>query len=367
MFLHYLRAVTHEHYMQRCLELALNAGGDAAPNPMVGAVLVHEGRVIGEGWHKKYGQAHAEVNCLESVAGADCALIPESTMYVSLEPCAHHGKTPPCAERIIREGIRKVVVANTDPFEKVGGKGIRLLREAGVEVITGVLETEGRWLNRRFFCCHEQQQPYVILKWAESADGFFAPADRSRLQLSNGLSQRLVHRWRSEEMAILVGYTTALRDNPRLTARMWPGSNPLRIVIDRQLSLPPHLHLFSEEAPTWIVNERKEGSEGHLHYVQLPFDDQILVQLLHRLYRAGCLSLIVEGGAMLLEGFIAGQLWQEARIFHTPSVIGEGLAAPRLGHASLLSRQMLAEDELKQWTSPHNNFVQPGHLYRTAL
>jgi len=199
---------------------------------MVGAVLVYEGRVIGEGWHRQYGQAHAEVNCLESVAEEDKHLIPQSTMYVSLEPCAHYGKTPPCANRLVQEGIKKVVICNTDPFAQVDGKGITILKDSSAEVITGVQADAGRWLNMRFFCMQEQQRPYIILKWAQTADGFIAPADGSRLQISNQQSSQLVHKWRTEEDAIMVGYNTAVNDNPQLTARLWQGKNPLRIALD---------------------------------------------------------------------------------------------------------------------------------------
>ncbi|MBZ0099323.1 MAG: bifunctional diaminohydroxyphosphoribosylaminopyrimidine deaminase/5-amino-6-(5-phosphoribosylamino)uracil reductase RibD, partial [Taibaiella sp.] len=195
--------MTHELYIRRCFELSLRGKGRVSPNPMVGAVLVHNGRIIGEGWHKEYGGPHAEINCLASVAEEDKHLIPQSTMYVSLEPCAHHGKTPPCADRLVQERVKEVIICNTDPHDKVAGKGIEILRKAGIAVTTGVLEREGRWLSRRFFCTMEQKRPYVILKWAQTADGFFAPLDRSRYQITTQDSMQLLHKWRTEEDAIM--------------------------------------------------------------------------------------------------------------------------------------------------------------------
>lgn len=317
---------------------------------MVGAVLVHEGRIIGEGWHRQYGQAHAEVNCLESVPQADKALIPESTMYVSLEPCAHHGKTPPCALRLVTENVKNVVVANIDPFEKVGGRGIEILNGAGIPTETGILEREGAWLNRRFFCFHRQQRPYIILKWAQSQNGFMAPADKSRLQLSNTHSRQLVHKWRTEESAIIVGHATALADNPSLTARYWQGPQPLRIVPDKDLKLPHSLALFHTDAETWIINRHKEATEGHIQYVQLPFYENLLPQLLTRLYEAKKLSLIVEGGAALLQSFIAEGLWDEARVFSTPAVLPDGLPAPQLTNATEAFTIGLGGDDLHVYT-----------------
>lgn len=347
----------HTLYINRCFSLAELAKGYTAPNPMVGAVLVHHGRIIGEGWHRQYGQAHAEVNCLESVAAADRVLIPESTMYVSLEPCAHHGKTPPCALRLVAENVKKVVIANVDPFEKVGGKGIEILNNAGIATETGVLADAGAWLNRRFFCFHRQKRPYVILKWAQSANGFIAPADKSRLQLSNQHSRQLVHKWRTEEAAIMVGHATALADDPQLTARLWQGLQPLRIVLDKDLKLPHTLALFHADANTWIINRHKEAAEGHIHYVQIPFYEKMLPQLLERLYEAGRLSLIVEGGAALLQSFIAAGLWDEARVFHTPAVLPDGLPAPQLTGAAAAFSTALETDMLSVYTNIHTSYL----------
>jgi len=330
--------------MMRCLELAQLSKGHTAPNPMVGAVLVHDGRIIGEGWHRLYGQAHAEVNCFESVAAANRYLIPESTMYVSLEPCAHYGKTPPCSLRIVQEKVKKVIIANIDPFEKVGGKGIDILRSHDIEVTAGVLDEAGKWLNRRFYCFHTQKRPYIILKWAQSTNGFMAPADKSRLQLSNQHSVQLVHQWRTEEAAIMVGYHTARNDNPQLTARHWKGNQPLRIVTDRQLQLPASHYLLDQTVPTWVLNEQKEAMEGSVHYVKQPVHD--LQALMHRLHAANKLSLIVEGGPTLLNSFIDAGLWDEARVFTAGKSILAGIAAPVLKNGRLALQTDLEDDQL---------------------
>lgn len=240
--------------MHRCLQLARLGAGAVAPNPMVGAVLVHEGRIIGEGYHRQYGCPHAEVDCLQSVLEGDKHLIPQSILYVSLEPCAHFGKTPPCADLIIGHKIPHVVVGCRDPFPAVNGKGIEKLQAAGTHVEAGVLEAACRKLNERFFTFHQQHRPYVVLKWAQTADGKMAKDGPERLLISNAMTNRLVHRWRSEEMAILVGTNTAWADNPSLTTRLWPGPNPVRLVVDLHLRLPKNLHLFDASAPTLVFN-----------------------------------------------------------------------------------------------------------------
>ncbi len=322
--------MNHEAYIMQCFGLAQRAKGHTAPNPMVGAVLVHNDRVIGEGWHHYYGADHAEVNCLKCVADADKHLIPESTMYVNLEPCAHFGMTPPCAERLVHEKVKQVVISNKDPFERVDGKGISILKEAGIAVQTGVLEKEGLWVNRRFFCFHKQKRPYIILKWAQSADGFIAPPDRSRLQITGIEAKTLVHKWRTEEAAIMVGTTTALHDNPELTARLYDGKQPLRIVLDKDLKTPHTHHVYDNKAATWIINEQKETLQGNVHSVQLPFYEGLLPALMQRLYDAKMLSVIVEGGPSLLNSFITAGLWDEGRIFTGDSLIPGGIPAPVL-------------------------------------
>lgn len=324
--------------MMRCLELAQKAEGYTRPNPMVGAVLVHEGRIIGEGYHHNYGAAHAEVNCLEQVAAADKHLVPESTMYVNLEPCSHYGLTPPCATRLIAEKVKKVVIANADPFREVNGRGVAVMQEMGIDVETGLRAAEGLWLNRRFFCFHTMKRPYIILKWAQSKDGLIGHTGGMPARISGYESITLSHKWRSREAAIMVGYLTALNDNPQLTARQWQGRQPLRIALDRNLTLPADHNLFNEDAATWLVNAQRETISGHVHYVRVPFEN-LLPALLTRLHEANILSLIVEGGAQLLSSFIAAGLWDEARIVTSQQTLGEGVAAP----VGLVGNQILSE------------------------
>ncbi|MBS1586207.1 MAG: bifunctional diaminohydroxyphosphoribosylaminopyrimidine deaminase/5-amino-6-(5-phosphoribosylamino)uracil reductase RibD [Bacteroidetes bacterium] len=349
-------------YIKRCIELAELSKGYTAPNPMVGAVLVHEGRVIGEGRHERYGEAHAEVNCLASVKDEDRELVSKSTMYVNLEPCAHYGKTPPCAVRLAEEKVKRVVIANQDPFEKVGGRGIDILKSAGAEVVTGVLEKEGAWLNRRFFCFHTKQRPYIILKWAQTARGFFAPADRSSYKITNRQSQQLLHKWRTGEAAIMVGYQTALSDNPQLTARLWEGKQPLRIVLDRKLQLPVGHHLFDGTAETWVVNEQKDGEGINSKLLQLSFDNRLLPQLMNELYEADKLSLIVEGGAQLLGSFIDQGLWDEARVFTGHDNLEEGVRAPALQNERVAFETNIGGDQLRVYTNRNNPFSYPGNM-----
>lgn len=346
----------HETYMRRCLQLAEMGKGHVSPNPMVGAVLVHGERVIGEGWHKEYGKAHAEVNCIESVADADKHLITESTMYVSLEPCAHHGKTPPCAERLVKERVKEVIVCNPDPFEKVGGRGMQILHDNNIITTTGILNKEGRWLNRRFFCVQENKRPYIILKWAQSANGKFAPYGNRRYQISNAFSSSIVHKWRTEEDAIMVGTNTALADDPQLTSRLWEGKNPLRIVIDRSLILPTNLKLFNRETDTWVVNDVKEEEGNNLQYIHLDFDEYLLDNLLQRLYDAKVQSLIVEGGAKLLNTFIDKGLWDEARVITGNKVIEHGIAAPVLTNATTAFETELEEDALQVYVNSDSKY-----------
>lgn len=342
--------------MRRCLQLAEMGKGNVSPNPMVGAVLVHNGRVIGEGWHREYGKAHAEVNCIDSVADADKHLIPESTMYVSLEPCAHHGKTPPCADRLVKERVKEVVVCNPDPFEKVGGRGMQILHDNNITTTTGILNKEGRWLNRRFFCVQENKRPYIILKWAQSANGIFAPYGNRRYQISNAYSSSIVHKWRTEEDAIMVGTNTALADDPQLTARLWEGKNPLRIVIDRSLILPNNLKLFNKETDTWVVNDMKVEYGDNLQYVKLEFDEHLLENILQRLYDVKVQSLIVEGGAKLLNTFIAKGLWDEARVITGDKVIEHGIAAPVLSNSVAAFEAALAEDTLQVYVNSDSKY-----------
>lgn len=352
----YFRLVNNTFYIKRCLELAEKGKGRVAPNPMVGAVLVHNSRVIGEGWHQKYRESHAEVNCLENVSDEDKHLIPESTMYVSLEPCAHHGNTPPCAERLVKERVKKVVVCNADPFDKVSGKGFRVLDDAGVDTDKGILQEEGRWINRRFFCYNELKRPYIILKWAQTKNGFFAPLDRSRFQISNKHSAQLLHKWRTEEDAIMVGATTALHDDPELTARNWNGKNPLRIVLDKKLNLRRESKLLNNKAETWVINESRSKSVDNITYIQFDFGEGILPQLMEKLHSAKVQSLIIEGGAKLLQSFINANLWDEARVFHGEIVMNEGIVAPALANSISAFSSDLNGDVLNVYTNKDTRY-----------
>lgn len=316
--------------MFRCLELARLGAGAVAPNPMVGAVLVHGDRIIGEGFHQRYGAAHAEVNCIEQVPVLLRHLIPESTLYVSLEPCAHQGKTPPCTDLIFREQIPRVVIGCRDPFPGVNGKGMERLRNAGVDVACGILEKECIDLNRRFFTCFELGRPYVVLKWAQSADGFIAGKNFRPIPISNPVTNRLVHRWRSEEAAILVGTQTALSDNPALSNRYWTGTQPLRLVIDRNLRIPPTARLLDNSLPTCIFNALKDEVVQNRRYLRLDFGvASVLPGLLYFLHKQNIRSVLVEGGARLLNSFLEENLWDEARVITaTGSLLGEGVKAP---------------------------------------
>jgi diaminohydroxyphosphoribosylaminopyrimidine deaminase / 5-amino-6-(5-phosphoribosylamino)uracil reductase len=332
--------------MQRCLQLAALGAGKVSPNPLVGAVLVHNDTIIGEGWHQEYGGPHAEVHCLASVRHENRHWIPAATLYVSLEPCAHHGKTPPCADLIVREGIKKVVIGCRDPFPLVNGKGIEILQAAGVEVITGIGEAACRELNKRFFTFHTLHRPYIILKWAQSKNGMMAAGDSSRVLISNEASNRLVHKWRSEEAAIMVGTNTALLDNPALTTRLWPGRHPIRIVLDAGLCLPTHLQLFDRQSPLIIFNTIKEEKDGEIYYCRLQAATDILPQIMEKLYELGVQSVLAEGGAGLLSSFVQNGLWDEARIITGDIVIDGGIPAPVLLHAAIMATQQLLQDRI---------------------
>ncbi|MGI4806202.1 MAG: bifunctional diaminohydroxyphosphoribosylaminopyrimidine deaminase/5-amino-6-(5-phosphoribosylamino)uracil reductase RibD [Janthinobacterium lividum] len=340
----------HEKYMRRCLELAALGAGFVSPNPMVGSVIVHQNKIIGEGYHQKYGQPHAEVNAVKAAFAQHenvADLLKEATIYVSLEPCAHHGKTPPCADLIIKHQIPKVVVGCRDPFVQVDGKGIEKLRNAGIEVIENVLETECLDLNKRFFTRVLKQRPYIILKWAETADGFFAPEDGSQRWISDPLSKRLVHQWRSEEDAVLVGKNTAAADNPQLNNRYQANAKqPKRVVLDRRLELKPDLNLFDQSAETLIFNEVKTALEGNNKYISLEDFDLYLPQyVLFQLYLQDIQSLIIEGGAKTLKLFLDAGLWDEARIFQSKSRWGKGLRTPEIS-GELSSVSVVGEDQL---------------------
>ena len=324
----------HKIYMRRCLELAQLGLGNVSPNPMVGAVIVYADKIIGEGYHQKYGEAHAEVNAVNQVINNFsnyAELFRQSTIYVSLEPCAHYGKTPPCADLIIKHQIPKVVVGCRDPFEQVNGKGIEKLQAAGVEVISGILEEECKWLNRRFFTRVQKHRPYIILKWAQTADGFFAPADSTQLWITGLESRKLVHQWRGEEDAILVGTNTVAIDNPQLNVRYGKGKLPKRIVIDRRLKLSRDLNVFDQSVETLVFNEIKMEFDGKTKYIALEDFDRFVPQyILYQLYLQDIQSVIIEGGAKTLNSFIDAGLWDEARIFTGETVLNNGIKAPEV-------------------------------------
>jgi diaminohydroxyphosphoribosylaminopyrimidine deaminase/5-amino-6-(5-phosphoribosylamino)uracil reductase len=340
-------SMTDEQMMQRCLQLASLGAGSVAPNPMVGAVLVHEGVIIGEGWHERFGEAHAEVNCLESVGEKDRDLIPRSTLYVNLEPCAHYGKTPPCSDLIIRSRIPRVMVGSVDPFAAVAGKGIARMKEAGIEVVTGVLEAACRHLNRRFFTFHELKRPYLILKWASTADGFMALPGPVPLKITNAFADRLVHRWRSEEAAILVGAGTAIADDPALTNRLWSGPSPLRILLDTALRAPSSLRLFDGTTPTWVFNNKREDEKKNIRWIRVGPQRPFLEEVLRILHERDILSVLVEGGLRTLQSFIDAGLWDEARVLTGTTVIGDGLRTPQLKKFSLVRTMDVEGDQVR--------------------
>lgn len=324
----------HEKYIQRCLDLAVLGMGSVSPNPMVGAVIVHNNQIIGEGYHRQYGQAHAEVNAVnDALANFENAegLLHESVIYVSLEPCAHYGKTPPCADLIIKHRIPHVVVGCRDPFPQVDGKGIEKLQAAGIEVTLGVLEDKCRFLNRRFFTRVQQHRPYVILKWAQTADGFFAPDDNRQFWITGIESRKLVHQWRGEEDAVLVGKNTAAIDNPQLNVRFGKGRSPKRIVIDRRLELSHDLYLFDQSVETLVFNEIKTDIDGKIKYIALEdFDRYVPQYILYQLYLQDVQSVIIEGGAHTLNSFIVAGLWDEARVFTGEASLNSGINAQEI-------------------------------------
>lgn len=325
--------MTDEQYMLRCLEMAEMGMGSVSPNPMVGCVIVQDQKIIGEGYHAQFGKAHAEVNAINKVianyGAAAEAMLAEATVYVSLEPCAHFGKTPPCADLLVKYRVKKVVIGNRDPFADVNGKGIEKLKAAGIKVITGILEEQCTRLNKRFFTRIVKQRPYIILKWAETANGYFAPKNSVQQWISGPLAKKMVHKWRTEEDAILVGKRTAILDNPRLTAREWEGKNPVRILIDQKLHVPASNHLFNSESKTIVFNEVKTTVNDNIHYIQMEDMQYYLPQkIAFQLYLMDIQSIIIEGGANLLAQFIKSGLWDEARVFTAASSWPEGLAAP---------------------------------------
>lgn len=339
----------HEKYILRCLQLAQNGLYDALPNPSVGAVLVYKDRIIGEGATSPYGGAHAEVNAIESVT--DKSLLTQATLYVSLEPCSHYGKTPPCTDLIIKSKIPEVVIGTTDPFEKVRGNGIRKLTENGINVTTGVLEEKCRELNKRFFTFHQKKRPYIILKWAESADHFIAPLtkqSKNPVWISNPYSRQLVHQWRSQETAFLVGTKTVLDDDPSLTTRDWYGKNPMRIYIDRNGSVDTKYKLQDGSTPTLCFTENGHLSDQeNLSFIPIDFSKSVAHQICDTLYQKNMASVVVEGGAKTIQQFIDAELWDEARIFRSKNVLRAGIPSPKIRRRPSVNSYTIASDTLE--------------------
>ena len=338
---------THEKYIKRCIELAKNGLGTTYPNPMVGSVIVYDDKIIGEGWHKKAGEPHAEVNAINSVK--DKSLLKKSTIYVSLEPCSHFGKTPPCCDLIIKNGIPNVVVGTVDPNIKVAGNGIKKLIQAGSHVTVGILETECNELNKRFFTFHENKRPYIILKWAESKDGFIAPlekVEKKPVWITNPYSRQLVHKWRSEEQAILVGTQTVTDDNPKLDVRDWTGNNPIRVVLDQNNRISNDCQIFDNQIKTIVFSKLKPVvQKENIIFEVIDFEQNIALQIAERLYKHHIQSVIIEGGRQTLQTFIDANIWDEARIFHGNIQIGDGIKAPTLTKKSF-EKYLIGDDEL---------------------
>lgn len=339
--------MNHEKYMQRCLELAKNGLGTTYPNPMVGSVIVFENKIIGEGWHQKAGEPHAEVNAINSVK--DKSLLSKSTIYVSLEPCSHFGKTPPCSDLIIHHKIPNVVVGTIDPNEKVAGKGIEKLRQSGANVTVGILDKQCLELNRRFFTFHNQKRPYIILKWAESADGFLSPLIKNKQKpvwITNAYSRQLVHKWRTKEQAILVGTNTVLADNPQLNSRDWKGNNPMRIVLDRSGKISSDYEVKNGKQPTIFITEKENFvSVENCKPETIIFDNQLAEKICNLLFQKGIQSVIIEGGLQTLQTFMDANLWDEARIFKGSLLFQQGTKAPTLT-GETVKRTTILNDEL---------------------
>lgn len=326
----------HEKYIKRCIEIAKNGLGTTAPNPMVGCVIVHNKSIIGEAFTSAYGGNHAEINALDSVA--DESLLKESTLYVTLEPCSHFGKTPPCADAIIKYQIPKVVIGTMDTHSKVAGKGIEKLKDAGCEVIVGVLEDECKQHHKRFFTFHNKKRPYIILKWAKTADGFIAPKTKNEQKpvwITNELSRQLVHKWRAEEHAILVGSNTVLEDNPSLTVRDWSGKNPIRFVIDKDEKLSDNHFIFNKDAETMTISSKN-----------IYFSQPLANQICKILFKNNINSVIIEGGRQTLQTFIDENLWDEARVFTGKTKFNDGVTTPKFS-GKLISEEKIMDDTLK--------------------
>ena len=340
--------------MQRALALATLGMGHVSPNPLVGCVIVCDGKIIGEGWHQQYGNAHAEVNAVAAVS--DKTLLRDSTVYVNLEPCSHFGKTPPCADMLAQHQVKKVVIADVDTNPLVAGNGIKKLRDVGIEVVTGVLQKEGRNLNKRFFTFIEHQRPFIVLKWAETEDGFIAHENYESKWISNEYARQLVHRWRSEEDAVLVGTRTAQLDDPKLNVRDWSGRNPVRVVFDRFLRLSDKLNLFDRSQPTLCYNLMRHEEHKNLTLIRLP-EENFWQEMIQDLHKRNIQSVMIEGGAQTLETFITNGWWDEARVFRSHRMFGKGVSAPVIG-GNLVTEETMGDDRLlvfEEEMTPHRH------------
>lgn len=339
----------HEKYIKRCIELAKNGLGTTSPNPTVGCVIVFENHIIGEGYTSPYGGHHAEVNAINSVK--DKKLLKNSILYVSLEPCNHFGKTPPCSDLIIKHKIPKVIVGTVDPYEEVAGKGIKKLKKYGCDVLVGVLENECKEINRRFFTFYSNKRPYIILKWAETKDGLIDIKRKKNYLnkakpnwISNQYSRQLVHKWRSEEQAILIGTNTALNDNPKLDVRNWTGKKPIRIVLDRTLKIPNNYNLFDQSVKTIIITEKDSKSTcDNLVIENIDFSGDIARKICDLMLKHKIQSLLIEGGAQTLQTFIDANLWDEARIFIGDMSFYEGVKAPNIRGREIISKNIRSD------------------------
>jgi diaminohydroxyphosphoribosylaminopyrimidine deaminase/5-amino-6-(5-phosphoribosylamino)uracil reductase len=336
---------THEYFIHRCINLARKGALDVSPNPMVGCVIVNDGEIIGEGYHKEFGKNHAEVNAINSVK--DKSALRNSILYVNLEPCCHHGKTPPCTDLIIKYNIQKVVIGCKDTFSKVSGKGIKKLKDNSVDVIYGVLEKDCVELNKRFFCYHIKKRPYIILKWAKSKDNFIAPINQEKpFWMTSEKSKKLVHSWRAEEDAILVGRKTVVADNPFLTVRTSKGKNPKRIIIDKELLLDIKSNVFDNQADTIVFNNIKSAIINKTTYLKADFNN-LNEDILNQLYNRNILSLIVEGGAITINNFIATNLYDEIRVFTADKLLKNGINSPELPDINLIETRIINNDKLE--------------------
>jgi len=344
---------THETFMDRCLHLALLGVGNVAPNPLVGSVLVYENRIIGEGYHKIFGGPHAEVNCINNVAESDNIYISQSTLYVSLEPCSHTGKTPPCSSFIIEHNIPRVVIGCKDLFAEVNGNGIAALKSAGINVSVNVLQNECTDINKRFFTFHKHKRPFVILKWAQTCNGLIAGIGDDRLMISNELTNRMVHHWRSEESAIMVGSNTVMKDNPQLNNRLWSGKQPIRLVLDGKVNISFNYHVLDGSQPTVIFNYHQHMKKNNLVYHKLNKLSNVINQVLNYAYEQNIQSILVEGGAALINQFIENNCWDEARVITNKDLyLSQGLAAPVLTNAELTHTENILSSDIISYYRP---------------